>query len=146
MVDLSKIGLATKEDEDCGLAYWARLFKANTWEELNMLANKNDYLEEAAKSIYIANADEIVRQKCRAREEAERTVARDMRKLKEENAQLTSDNVQLTSDNAQLTSDNVQLTSDNNRLKNQILDMETRMDALIAMVEQLQKQVTKEEA
>ena len=84
-----------------------------------------------------------------AREEAERherTVSRDMRKLKEENAQLTSDNVQLTSDNAQLTSDNVQLTSDNNRLKNQILDMETRMDALIAMVEQLQKQVTKEEA
>ena len=85
VIDLSKLELATKEDESSGLAYWVRLFKANTWEELKMLKNNNDYLkealEEAAKAIYMANADEIVRQKCRAREGVERherTVARDI--------------------------------------------------------------------
>ena len=50
-----------------------------------MYAKKNDFLEEAAQSVYVANADEIVRQKCQAREEAirhERTVKRNMRILK----------------------------------------------------------------
>mgnify|MGYP003400674326 FL=1 len=37
-----------------------------------MMANDNEYLQEAAESLYVANADEIVRQQCRAREDAER--------------------------------------------------------------------------
>lgn len=37
-----------------------------------MLARENEYLQEAAESIYVANADEIVRQQCIAREDAER--------------------------------------------------------------------------
>ena len=56
-----------------------------------MLSKDNEYLQEAADSIYIANADEIVRQRCLAREEAERrerTLERDIRLLKEENEKL----------------------------------------------------------
>ena len=37
-----------------------------------MMAKDNEYLQEAAESLYVANADEIVRQQCRAREDAER--------------------------------------------------------------------------
>lgn len=37
-----------------------------------MLAKENEYLQEAANSLYVANADEIVRQQCIAREDAER--------------------------------------------------------------------------
>ena len=51
-----------------------------------MLAKENEYLQEAAQALYTANADEIVRQKCIAREDAERrerTLERDNRKLKE---------------------------------------------------------------
>ena len=36
------------------------------------VSTNNEYLEEAANSIYQANAKEIVRQQCRAREDAER--------------------------------------------------------------------------
>lgn len=107
VVDLSSIELATEEDEACGLVYWARLFKAKTWEELKMLAKENEYLQEAAESIYIANADDIVRQQCRAREEAERyerTMKRDMQILKEENEQLKEDNGQLRADISELKS------------------------------------------
>ena len=89
VVDLSKIELATEEDKAFQIDYWARLFKAKTWEEIKMLAEKNEYLQEAAQSVYVANADELVRQKCRAREEAERherTLKRNMEKLQEENA------------------------------------------------------------
>ena len=37
-----------------------------------MLVKDNEYLEEAANSLYVANVDEIFRQQCRAREDAER--------------------------------------------------------------------------
>lgn len=51
-----------------------------------MLAKNNEYLEETAESLYRANADEIVRQQCLTREDAERrerTLERDNQKLRE---------------------------------------------------------------
>ena len=56
-----------------------------------MLAKDNESMEEAVNSIYIANADELVRQKCLAREEAERherTLLRNIKILEEKNASL----------------------------------------------------------
>ena len=64
--------LATEDDRAYKIDYWARIFKAEAWEEIKMLAKDNEYLQEAANSLYVANADEIVRQQCIAREDAER--------------------------------------------------------------------------
>ena len=72
VVDLTKVELATEKDRAFRIDYWAKIFKAKTWEDLKMLVKDNEYLEEAANSLYVANADEIVRQQCRAREDAER--------------------------------------------------------------------------
>lgn len=104
VLNLSKIDLATEEDKRYEIDYWARLFKAKTWEELKELVKDKEYLQEAADSIYKANADEIVRQQCRAREEAERrerTLERDIKKLQEYNAELEVDNVSLKEKNLQ---------------------------------------------
>ena len=98
VIDLSKIELATDEDIAHGITYWARLFKAKTWEEIKMLAEKDEYMQEAVGSIYMANADEMIRQRCLAREEYERherTVKRDMQRLQEENAALQDENTAL---------------------------------------------------
>ena len=98
VVDLTQIKMATEEDKTYQIDYWARLFKAKTWEEIKMLAEKSEYLQEAAQSVYVANADEIVRQKCLAREEAERherTVKRNMDLLKKENRTLTEEKKEL---------------------------------------------------
>lgn len=87
VVNLKCTELATEEDKKYEIDYWARLFKAKIWEEVLMLAKENEYLQEAAQALYTANADEIVRQKCIAREDAERrerTLERDNRKLKED--------------------------------------------------------------
>jgi len=86
VVQLNQTNLATEEDKAYGIDHWARLFKAKTWEEIRMLAKNNEYLEETAESLFMANADEIVRQQCRAREDAERrerTLERDNKILKE---------------------------------------------------------------
>ena len=48
---------------------WARMFKAGTWEELRMIAEKNKYMSEAAMAMYELNTDEIIRQQCMARED-----------------------------------------------------------------------------
>ena len=84
-----------------------------------MLAQNNEYLEEAANSIYQANAEEIVRQQCRAREDAERrerTLLRNYnRAIKELGAakeKLDSEkhkNVSLQNENASLQNENASL-------------------------------------
>ena len=91
MVDLTQIDMATEEDKAYGIDYWARLFKAKTWEEIKMLTKDNEYLEAAANSLYEANADRMVKERCRARREAERyerTLKRDIKLLKDENISL----------------------------------------------------------
>lgn len=70
-----------------------------------MLAKDNEYLQEVAESLYVANADEIIREQCIAREDAERrerTLERDNRILKEENARLEEDKANFEQENARL--------------------------------------------
>ena len=52
VLDLSRIDLATEEDRLYQLDHWAALFKANTWEELQMLAQDNNYFKEASETVY----------------------------------------------------------------------------------------------
>ena len=69
VVDLSRIELATEEDKQYHTHEWAMLFKAGTWEEIRMIASKDKYLEEASKTMFQMSADDLVRKRCRDREE-----------------------------------------------------------------------------
>lgn len=72
MLDLHQIHLATEEDKAYQIDYWAKLFKAKTWEDLKMLAEKNDTFEETCETIFRLNQDDAVRYMCEAREDGER--------------------------------------------------------------------------
>lgn len=69
VVDLSRIDLATDEDKKYHIHEWAMLFKATTWEEVKMLAVKDEYLQEASETIFRMSADDLVRKRCLDREE-----------------------------------------------------------------------------
>lgn len=69
VVDLSHINLATDEDKKYHIHEWAMLFKATTWEEIKMLASTNEYFQEASDTIFRMSADDLVRKRCRDREE-----------------------------------------------------------------------------
>lgn len=69
VVNLSRTDLATEEDKKYHLDSWAKLFKANTWEEIAMLASDNNYMNEAARTMFQLSADEQIRERCLAREE-----------------------------------------------------------------------------
>ena len=114
VVSLKHIDLATEEDKAYGIDYWAALFKAKTWEDLRMLANNNEALQEAATNLYIANSDEIVRQQCRAREDAkrrERTLERITREQKKALAE--KDRIIAERDNALAEKDSALAEKDN---------------------------------
>jgi uncharacterized protein (DUF3084 family) len=123
VVDLTQIDLATEEDKRYQIDRWARLFKAKTWEELKMIADKDTNLTEAAKTLYTMNCDKTIRDMCRAREDFERherSVKRKMEQLTADKKQLTADKKQLTADKKQLTADKKQLTADNKHLTAEI--------------------------
>lgn len=73
VLDLTQIKPATEEDKSYQLDYWASLFKATTWEEITMLAQKNEYIGEATNTIYQLTQDEKIRMQCEAREDYYRT-------------------------------------------------------------------------
>lgn len=71
VLDLSHIELATREDKNWNLDFWARLFKAKTWEEMKMIAKDNEYFTEASNTLCDLYADFNVRERCRDREDYE---------------------------------------------------------------------------
>ncbi len=68
VVNLKHIELATQEDRKWEIDYWASFFKATTWEELKMLAERNQVMGDAVNTIYELTADESIREQCKARE------------------------------------------------------------------------------
>ncbi|MBD5453216.1 MAG: Rpn family recombination-promoting nuclease/putative transposase [Lachnospiraceae bacterium] len=101
VVDLSHIELATDEDKEYHIDYWAKLFKATTWEEIKMLAAKDPYINEASKTIFQLSAKDQIRKRCRDREEYyldlrayEREVAENKKIIAEKDAKL-ADNEKL---------------------------------------------------
>ncbi len=69
VLDLTRIDLATEEDKLYGIDHWASLFKAQTWEELKMLAQDDKIMTDAVSTIYDITHDSILRQEIRARDE-----------------------------------------------------------------------------
>lgn len=72
VLDLNQIELATDEDKAYQIDYWARLFKAKTWEDLKVLAQKDEIFEETCDAVFTLNQDDKVRYWCEAREEGKR--------------------------------------------------------------------------
>ena len=71
-----------KEPEE--LYEWAKLFKATTWEEIKMLAEKNEYIADTVVTLRKLTADEKIRMQCQAREDYEHDRATLLRQGREE--------------------------------------------------------------
>lgn len=91
VVDLTQTKLATDEDIENGLYYWAKLFKAKTWEELRMIAEENKTLQSTSQILFKYNNDENMKEYCRRREDAiawETSAKNKIEKLTSENQAL----------------------------------------------------------
>ena len=62
VIDLKHIDLATEEDKAYQTDVWAAFFKAKTWEEMRMLAEKKPGLQSSVETLYQLNSDEQIRE------------------------------------------------------------------------------------
>ena len=69
---LNHVDKATKDDLAYHLDYWARFFKATTWEELKMQAEKNPIFAEATKTVFTISSDNCAQTMIEAYEEYEK--------------------------------------------------------------------------
>ena len=129
VLDLNHIELATDGDRLCEIDHWARLFKAKTWEDLRMIADKNRYMNEAAAEIYMRNADENIREQCLAREEywkherwvqnqieeKDRTIANQEQTITDQKRTITDQKRTIT-DQEQTITDQKQMLADQHRM------------------------------
>ena len=67
-IDLTRIDLATPKDKKYGLDKWAKLFKAETWEDMKMLAEKDKAMEKTISGIWQLTEEEMIREQCYERE------------------------------------------------------------------------------
>lgn len=109
VVDLTQIELATEEDKRYDIDLWARVFTATTWREVEMLAQNNEYLQEAISGVRQLTEDEKIRQQCQAREDFaywERIKSTKMKELSED-LQQAQDKLQQTQDELQKKDDEI---------------------------------------
>lgn len=131
VIDLTHIELATDEDKEFQIDYWARLFTATSWEEIIMLAEKNNAFSETAQTLYELNADEITEMKCRARRDyykQKNTTEKILNELTAQKEKLTAETEKLTAETEQLTAQKEQLTAENEALKARIAELEAQQN------------------
>ena len=155
VLDLTHIDLATKEDKQYQLDYWAALFKSTTWEDLKMLAQDNEYIRQASETIYQLSQEEAIRQQCEAREDYYRrqkgindeltsrentiielkgTVAEQKDTIKEQNRIIEDLKNTIENQNStieKLTSENIALKTDLTSLRNEFKEFKALMSPLI---------------
>lgn len=102
VVDLTHIELATNEDKAYGIDKWASLFKAISWEEIRMAAKNDEYLMEATKTLYTLNSDEMIRQQCQARMDAERHEYLVKKKIEDLTAEIADKDAEIADKNVKI--------------------------------------------
>lgn len=69
VVNLTQTEIATAEDRKWHIDHWANLFRATTWEDIKMLAQKYSDIDQTAETLYALNAEDDIRLQCQARED-----------------------------------------------------------------------------
>lgn len=146
VLDLTQIDLATEEDKSCQLDLWARLFRATTWEEINMLVQENQAIKEAAGTVYQLTQEERIRMECEAREDFYRT-QRDIQYLMDkqtaENQTLIQKTKALLDERNALANEINVLADENNALTNEINVLADKNVTLANEVKELEDKLSK---
>ncbi len=111
-IDLTRPDLADEEDRKNKLDKWAKLFKAKTWEELQMLAEQDEVMRKAVSASWQLTEEEMIQAQCRAREEwiiNNNYMNRKLTQQKDEIENLKNENLDLKDENTGLKDENSML-------------------------------------
>lgn len=105
VVELNHTDMATDEDKAYGIDTWAKLFKAERWEEIKMITQSNTSLNSAAEAIFMSTANADILEQCRIREDNiahEKYQAEMIKKLSDELSEANNRVNSLSLENARL--------------------------------------------
>ena len=88
MLQLNQLGNPKDERDIPEIYYWAQLFKAKTWEEIQMLAEKNECIKQSIVTLQELTADEKARMQMEARERYRRDLAASVELGKQQSAEV----------------------------------------------------------
>lgn len=142
VLDLTQRKLATEEDRLYRIDDWAALFKATTWEDLKMLAEKNSYIAEAAATVYKLSQDEKIRLQCEAREDYYRHQASIQYEMDRRNAMLKETNAKLEERNAEIKKQDARIEEQNARIEKQ----DAKIEEQDARIEEQDARIEKQDA
>ena len=138
VLDLSRIDLATEEDRQYQLDHWAALFKAKTWEELQMLAQDNHYFKEASETVYELTQEDQIRQQCLAREDYNRTMKGIENNLAAQRHEISTLKKDLSDANQQLSKKDQQLSEKDQQLSERDQQLSERDQQLSSYQQHIQ--------
>lgn len=70
VLNLTQAALATVHDRQSGLVRWAAAFKANTWEEYQMLAAEDPIFQKVSDALYLLSENREIAEQCLRMQEA----------------------------------------------------------------------------
>lgn len=139
VVDLTQIERATEEDKQYDINLWARVLTAKTWEEVDMMAQDNEYLRETSNAMYELDQDRLIRQQCQAREDflyweriKENRNKRTEEQLAAANAELDRRRTELTDKDAKLADKDAELADKDAKLADKDAELERQKAKLAA--------------
>ena len=133
VVDLNKTDIATEEDKEYQIDYWANLFRAGTWEEIRMISEKNNYIKEASETIFQMTEDEIIRKRCYDRLDYYATIKDHEAEIAEKDKLIAEKDEALAEQRNALAEKDEALAEKNKVLQNQ----EVQIKALLEQIEEL---------
>ena len=126
---MNETELATQEDIDNDLVYWAKIFKATNWEDLKLLCSNNEAFKEVAQVMYKTNVQSQEKTYMEAHEKYlldKQTLIHELQISNEKLSSMTAEVSSLTAENSSLNAEVSSLNAENSSLnaKNaQLLDL-----------------------
>ena len=139
VVELNNTELATKEDLKYHTDRWAKLFSAETWEELKMTAGDDKAMQAALNELYKYNADEQIREQCEARERYYARKRYMENKVSSLNAEVEAMMTELEAKNEQIASNTKELAAKNEQIASNTKELAAKDKEIAFLREQLAK-------
>ena len=147
MLQLNQLGNPEDEENMPEIYYWARFFKATTWEEIQMLAQKNENIQKSILTLKELTADEKAKMQMEARERYRRDMASALDFGKEQGIEQSKQEIQALKDNLQQSHiENVKLQSENEKMLAESAKLHSENEKMLAESAKLQMEKEKIQA
>lgn len=151
MLQLNQLGNPEDEQNMPDLYYWAKLFKATTWEEIQMLAQKNETIQKSIVTLKELTADEKEKMHMEARERYRRDMASALDFGKKQGIEQCEEKIlaledtlqQSYTENKNLLSKNSNLQTENSNLQTKISEHEKQQAEMSERIRFLEEQLAK---